>query len=87
MTCVAVCDSDVLTEPPQEFDLKFHRHYPDLLGEVLDVLFACLPNNLVMEVTIAGLRDGSHAFFCVFLHAYSRKAVGWSIHRMLMLHW
>jgi predicted dehydrogenase len=59
---VAVCDRQFDGSGTLPDGLKYHRHYKDLLGEKLDVLFVCLTNDVAPEVTIAGLEQRLHVF-------------------------
>lgn len=62
MKVVAVCDQSFSAPYPDEGGVTVFSDYRDLLGEELDALFVCLPNNVAAEVTIAGLERGLHVF-------------------------
>jgi predicted dehydrogenase len=59
---VAVCDRTFPTDGVFEDGVRFHRAYPSLLGEDLDVLFVCMTNDIAPEVTMAGLSRDLHVF-------------------------
>lgn len=58
----AVCDQKYGGSGTFGDGVKYFPHYKQLLEEDLDILFVCLPNDLVSEVTIAGLEKGLHVF-------------------------
>jgi predicted dehydrogenase len=62
MRTVAVCDQALPTNGPLPDGVRGYRHYSDLLGESLDVLFVCLTNDIAAEVTVAGMKNGLHVF-------------------------
>ncbi len=58
---VAVCDQS-LDIGVTEGGVRTWTTFEQLLEEELDVLFVCLPNYMVPDVTIAGLHKGLHIF-------------------------
>lgn len=58
---VAVCDR-TLEVGVDEGGVRTWTTFEQLLEEELDVLFVCLPNYMVPDVTIAGLKKGLHIF-------------------------
>ncbi len=59
---VGVCDrvfSEAGTFPD---GVRYYTNYIDLLSEELDVLIVCLTNDILAEVTIAGIKKGLHVF-------------------------
>lgn len=62
MQLVAVCDR-VFAEPGTfPNGVRYYLNYQQLLAEKLDVLIVCLTNDILSEVTIAGLNSGLHVF-------------------------
>lgn len=59
---VAICDQNFKKAGIMDDGLLFFPTYKKLIEEQLDILFVCLPNYLVAEVTIAGLERGLHIF-------------------------
>ena len=59
-----VAVSDITFGNDGRFDdaVRFYCDYRGLLGEDLDVLFVCLPNNVAADATIGGLENGFHVF-------------------------
>jgi predicted dehydrogenase len=62
MKVVAVCDKNLENCGTVINGVKHLTNYEQLLNEHLDVLFVCLPNYLVAEVTISGLERNIHVF-------------------------
>ena len=59
---VAVCDQTYEKQCTLSDGVRCYPKYQNLLEENLDILFVSLPNYLVSEVTIAGLKKGLHVF-------------------------
>ena len=62
MHLVAVCDQKYQGEGVLPDGVRYYQNYHRLLGDDIDVLFVCLTNDVVAEVTIAGLEAGLHVF-------------------------
>ena len=62
MQVVAVCDRTFEGEGTLSDGIRYYRDYRRLLTEDLDVLVACMTNDIAAEVTIAGLEAGLHVF-------------------------
>lgn len=62
MRVVAVCDQKFHGEGVLPDSVRYYHDYRQLLNDDLDVLFVCLTNDVVAEVTIAGLEAGLHVF-------------------------
>ena len=62
MRVVAVCDQKFHFEGVLPDGVRYYHDYRQLLDDDLDVLFVCLTNDVVAEVTIAGLEAGLHVF-------------------------
>jgi len=62
MRLVAVCDQKYQGEGVLPDGVRYYHNYLRLLGDDIDVLFVCLTNDVVAEVTIAGLEAGLHVF-------------------------
>ncbi|HEC90702.1 MAG TPA: Gfo/Idh/MocA family oxidoreductase [Alphaproteobacteria bacterium] len=58
---VAVCDQTFGNEGGNG-GVRHHVDYQTLLGEDLDALFVCMPNDTAPDVVIAGLGKGLHVF-------------------------
>lgn len=62
MHAVAVCDRTLDVDGVFDDGVKFYTDYKKLLAEDLDVLFVCMTNDILSEVTIAGLEHKLHVF-------------------------
>jgi len=59
---VAVCDKLFDADGVMEDGVHFYSDYKKLLSEDLDILFVCMTNDVLPEVTIAGLNNNMHVF-------------------------
>jgi predicted dehydrogenase len=59
---VAVCDQAFDTDGTMDDGVRFYTDYQKLMDEKLDVLLVCMTNEILPEVTIAGLESGLHVF-------------------------
>lgn len=59
---IAVCDQSFDGEGALSDGVRYYQKYRRLLTEDLDVMIVCLTNDIVAEVTIAGLEAGLHVF-------------------------
>lgn len=57
-----MCDRNFQGEGTLRDGIRYFQNYRRLLTEDLDVLFVCLTNDVVAEVTIAGLETDLHVF-------------------------
>lgn len=62
MQVVAVCDRLFEEEGIFPDGVRYYPDYQRLLAEDLDVLIVCLTNDIVPDVTIAGIQRGLHVF-------------------------
>ena len=56
---VAVCDRVLEGVSQLDDGTACYMEYTQLLGQELDILFVCLPNDMAAAVTIFGLENGS----------------------------
>ncbi len=59
---VAVCDRAFADGGVPDGGVRHHADYQTLLGEDLDALFVCMPNDVAPDAVIAGLGKGLHVF-------------------------
>lgn len=59
---VAVCDRVLEGVSQLDDGTACYMEYTQLLGQELDILFVCLPNDMAAAVTIFGLENGLHVF-------------------------
>jgi len=62
MELVAVCDRSFDENGTFPEGVRYYTDYRNLLNEKLDILIVCLTNEVVPDVTIAGLELGFHVF-------------------------
>jgi predicted dehydrogenase len=63
MRVTAVCDQNFAKAGAVKLkNVRCLKNYKQLLGQPLDVLFVCLPNDMAPDLTIAGLEKGLHVF-------------------------
>lgn len=62
LECVVVCDQKMPGSGEFKDGVRYHRTYPELLAEDLDILFVCVPNDIAPQATIDGLERGLHVF-------------------------
>jgi predicted dehydrogenase len=62
MKVVAVCDRTFDSNGQFPDGVRYYSSYEPLLEEELDVLIVCLTNEILPEVTVAGLQRGLHVF-------------------------
>jgi predicted dehydrogenase len=59
---IAVCDRVFDGDSVMEDGVRCYTDYHKLLNEDLDILFVCMTNDILPEVTIAGLKGNLHVF-------------------------
>jgi predicted dehydrogenase len=58
----AICDRKFAPGTSLGGNVSVHQSYEELLGNDLDVLFVCMPNDMAPIATAAGLEKGLHVF-------------------------